>query len=241
MGWEEITCQFTCAESNNQRAWKIVGIFRLAGNTPFPPVFVNYAYLTRVLGVPDRIASLRVVTRQHDAAFQDQIAKQLQEVYSRVGIQVTQAITAAYLTRQNTSQTDVLVNFLLLMSVMIAIVGGFGLTSMMSMNVIQRTREIGVMRAIGASNFSIQQLVVVEGILVSVLGWMAAALLAIPLGQLLCVIGGMAFVQSPLSFVFSTDGFLVWLIMATVIAALASSLPARNAARITVREVLAYE
>jgi putative ABC transport system permease protein len=134
-----------------------------------------------------------------------------------------------------------LINFLILMSVFIAIVGGFGLTNTMSLNVIERTREIGVMRAIGASNLSIQQLVIVEGLLIGVISWGIGALAAIPFGQGLCYLVGIAIVQSPLTFVFSWDGFLVWLVMVLVISALASSLPARSASHLTVREVLSYD
>jgi len=44
-----------------------------------------------------------------------------------------------------------------------------------------------------------------------------------------------------LTFVFSWDGFLVWLVLIMIISALASGLPARTASRLTVREVLSYE
>jgi putative ABC transport system permease protein len=52
---------------------------------------------------------------------------------------------------------------------------------------------------------------------------------------------GIAFIQSPLEFVFSINGCVIWLIGMLVIAAIASLVPARNATRLTVREVLAYE
>ena len=44
-----------------------------------------------------------------------------------------------------------------------------------------------------------------------------------------------------IDFVFSLDGFLAWLAGVLVLSAVASFLPARNAARLTIREVLAYE
>jgi putative ABC transport system permease protein len=52
---------------------------------------------------------------------------------------------------------------------------------------------------------------------------------------------GAGFIQAALSFRFSTGGAALWLLVIVLIATVASLLPARGAARITVREVLAYE
>jgi putative ABC transport system permease protein len=107
--------------------------------------------------------------------------------------------------------------------------------------VIERTREIGVMRAIGASNRSVQSIVIVEGMMIGVISWILGALLAIPIGIAIANIVGRLFFQSPMEFIFSMDGFLVWLVIVLILSALASFLPARSASRLTVREVLAYE
>ena len=66
-----------------------------------------------------------------------------------------------------------------------------------------------------------------------ILGW--------PIGKLMSDAIGMAFVDSPLVYEYSTRGALLWLVAALLISGLASFVPARNAARLTVREVLAYE
>jgi putative ABC transport system permease protein len=51
----------------------------------------------------------------------------------------------------------------------------------------------------------------------------------------------MAFLQVPLSFIFSVQGMLLWLVVVVVLSGVASFLPARSATQLTVREVLAYE
>jgi putative ABC transport system permease protein len=52
---------------------------------------------------------------------------------------------------------------------------------------------------------------------------------------------GVAIMGAPLSFSFSILGLWLWLVVVILLSALASFIPARNAANLTVREVLAYE
>lgn len=221
--------------------WVIVGTYKMAGNVNPPPVYVNYEYLMHTIGAIGRVYSIRVLTEQHDLAYQQQVARALEAAYSAAGLQISGVQTGVEISQQNTSQTDILVYFLLVMAVLIAVVGGLGLTSTMSINVIERTREIGVMRAIGASNASIQSIVIVEGMVIGILSWIVGAILAVPVGMAVGNVVGVAFLQTPLDFAFALDGFLAWLAMVLVISAVASYLPARNASRLTVREVLAYE
>jgi putative ABC transport system permease protein len=139
------------------------------------------------------------------------------------------------------SQFGVIVSFLMIMAVLLAVVGGLGRMGTMSINVLERTREIGVLRAIGAANGAVLRIVIVEGVLIGCISWALGAVLALPLSILLSDAVGMAFMQMPLDFVFSVSGLLIWLGVVVALAALASFLPAWNAARITVRDVLAYE
>ena len=127
------------------------------------------------------------------------------------------------------------------MAVLLATVGGLGLMGTMSLNVIERTREIGVMRAIGASNRSLYQVIVGEGLTIGLISAAIAALLAAPLGYLLSIGVGLAFFQVPLSYQFAFDGVAIWVALAAGIGAAASAIPARSAARLTVCDTLAYD
>ena len=66
-------------------------------------------------------------------------------------------------------------------------------------------------------------------------------LLALPISRVLSDQVGMLFLGAPLSYTYSTTGALIWLVLSVSLAGLASFLPAWNASRLTVRDVLAYE
>ena len=134
-----------------------------------------------------------------------------------------------------------LVVFLLIMALLTAFVGSIGLTGTMGMNVLERTREIGVMRAIGAVDLKIIQSVLVEGLVIGMISWCLAWLLSYPISYLLLMIISQAMFSAPVPLAFTLDGVAIWMVVVLVLSALASILPARNAARLTIREVLAYE
>ncbi len=221
--------------------WQIVGTYEMAGNVIPPLIYANREYLAQVLNQADRVVSLRIVTEPDDPATQLRVAKELEARFKAETIGVSSIDTGAVLIGQQQATTDVLVYFLLVMAVLIALVGGLGLMSTMSMNVMERTRELGVMRSIGASNGAIRQLVLAEGVMVGLLSWVIAVAAAQPLSLGLCNVIGVSLLRSPLEYAFSLPGLLLWLGAVLVISALASLLPARSATRLTVREVLAYE
>ena len=125
--------------------------------------------------------------------------------------------------------------------VLAAIVGGVGLMTTMSINVVERGREIGVMRAIGATSASILGVFIVEGVLVGVLSWLLAMPLSYPGARAFSGVIGKTLFELPLDFQYSVGGGVLWLVVVVVLSALASLWPALNATRVSVREALAYE
>jgi len=109
------------------------------------------------------------------------------------------------------------------------------------MNVLERTREIGIMRSIGATDREIIRMVIVEGLLIGLISFGLAILLAVPFTYLLSSIVSNAVFATPIAVEFTYLGYVIWLGLVILLSSLASVLPARSAARLTIREVLAYE
>jgi putative ABC transport system permease protein len=221
--------------------WQIVGTYTITGNIGVPLLYVNYEYLSHVLGLPGQAYSLRVLTDSHDAASQKRINDQLLALFKQRGIQVGSTQLGADFINGQKATTDVLVYFMMAMAVLITIVGGLGLMGTMSINVIERTREIGVMRAVGASNMDIQGIVIVEGLVIGLISWAISILLSFPITNVLTFGVGMAILTAPMPPVYDFNGIIAWLIFTVVLATLASGLPARRASKLTVRDTLAYE
>ena len=235
---DEITLKINSKKSQ----WHVVGIVRVVGNFGgVGTVYANYPYYTRVTGEVGRTTSVQVVTDKHETAYQTSVQKAMEERLKQAGIRVGGGITSGMIREQNELFFNIIVALLLVMAVLMAFVGGLGLMGTMTLNVLERTREIGVMRAIGASNGAVRQIVLVEGILIGTLSWLIGALVAIPFGSLLSEALGQLIFQMPLHYTVSLDGMIIWFIVVVIISTFASVLPAHNASRLTVREVLAYE
>ena len=136
---------------------------------------------------------------------------------------------------------DILAVFLLIMAILTAIVGSMGLTGTMGMNVLERTREIGITRAIGADDRAVMRTVIAEGVVIGSISFVLAIILSIPITYGLSRIVSLAIFQTPIDVVFTYVGYAIWLGLVLVLSTVASILPAHNAARLTIREVLAYE
>jgi len=84
-------------------------------------------------------------------------------------------------------------------------------------------------------------LILTEGVLISMISWAFGVIVSLPISILLSHVVSTAIFSMPIEFTFTMKGVIIWLVTVLVLSVLASALPARNAARLTIREVLAYE
>lgn len=222
--------------------WLVVGIVQVLSGPPnFIPAYANYAYVSRFTGQVMRGDSAQVKIVSDGSTTPDEVATQLQETLEAQGFNVVSLFTINRIRQISGGIFDIIVYLLSAMGVLIAAVGALGLMGTMSTNVLERTREIGVMRAIGATNGAIQRIVIVEGVIIGLISWLIGALLAYPIGAVISTGVGQVLFNTDLPYTFSSTGVITWFFIVAFLAAIASFLPAWNASRLTVREVLAYE
>lgn len=225
-----------------ESSWRIVGIVLLTGNGGVDIAYANRPALADASGMVGRATNAAVKIRDADDPLaQRTVARALERQYERAGMGVGYSQILSELVANSVNQLDMVVYFLLMMAGLLAVVGGLGLAATMGLNMLERTREIGVLRAIGATDWSMWSIVVAESALVGLISWMLGTLLSYPLGSLLSSGVGMAFMGIWIEHVFCIAGVWLWLGVAIVVSVVAGLAPARRASRISVREALAYE
>ena len=225
----------------HEENWKVVGIFQFVRNLGDPLAYANFEFIADRMHLPNQAASYRVITEKHDAASQQALTRQIDQYLSSKDFKI-QSVQSGNQMQANAAQAiNTLVIFLLIMAILTAIVGSIGLTGTMSINVLERTREIGVMRTIGAVDKVIMQSVVIEGLVIGLITWVLAIALSFPISYILLTIVGEAMMGSAMTLSITPMGIVLWLAVVIALSIFASIMPARNAARLTINEVLAYE
>ncbi len=206
------------------------------------PMAVIYAPPGAVLGVTGRTGDVtrlaRVVTRDHTEASQRAVSRELERTFESVGIEVAGLQSMLDVKKGILDHLVIILVVLTMASAIVIFVGSLGLISTLSINVMQRTREIGVLSAIGATPRTISSHVWIEGVLIGLMSFAVALLLAAPISWLLESVTGRMFFKAPLQFYMSAQAALMWLGLVLVLASLSSLYPAWRASRLTIREAL---
>ncbi len=223
--------------------WQVVGLI-------FDPIITNSAHVPRGVLLRDlhhvnRASTIWIQLARDDAEAQKAVARELRELYREERLRPYALSpfgqdTAAGIVANVLGQFEIIVTLLATMAVVIGLVGSIALAGVLSLNVLERRREIGVLRAVGATSGVIAGLFVGEGLILGWLSWLIALPLSMPASRLM-VEGLSSALRTNLVYQQTPAGALLWLAIITVLSVVAALLPARAATRISVRDSLAYE
>ncbi len=225
--------------------WEVVGVVRQIGaprrglQAPFH-AFVNVDHLDDLTGVNGR-TSVKVRTVDGSANGQNEAEPEINRALADADMGVAAMMSTSNRFQILRDHVVVIVAFLYLMTGLTVVVGSLALASLISINVSERRREIGVMRATGATSYAIQRIVLAEALVIGAISWVVSMVVALPLSILLGNTAGQLFIRSNLENVFSLRGGLVWLAVALVLSVAAAYYPAREASNLPISTVLAYE
>jgi putative ABC transport system permease protein len=234
-----IGSRVTLRQKGRDATFTLVGIVQSPTQRPF--LYAPSAAIDNLTRDAGKAGILMVITERTDAAGERDTGAAVRETLERAGFRISATQTRSEIKASIDTLFTTMLVFVSVMSLLLGVVGGLGLAGTMTMNVVERSREIGVMRAIGARDSSVLAVFMTEGLLIGVLAWLAGVIVSLPVSKVLSDALGQSFVQRPLAFTPALDGIVYWLIVVAVLAIVASFLPAWRATRLAVREVLAYE
>jgi putative ABC transport system permease protein len=123
--------------------------------------------------------------------------------------------------------------------VFLAVPSLIAMLNTLAISVIERTREIGMLRAVGATRQQVRRMVLAEGLLLAAFGTGFGLLAGLYLGYLL--VGAMDVVGFPLRYTFPVVGIVAAIAIGLLFGALAAIIPSRQAARLEIVQALRYE
>ena len=219
------------------RAFHIVGVVE---SGPAPNAYIARETLALIVGTR-AVQSVVLSAETRTTAGQSDLVARLRESLEEQGF----GVANAQLIQANRASVEdhllMVAGFLLIMSQLALVVGGLGLASTMSLAVLERTREIGVLRAVGATHRAIFTLVQVEGLVIALASWLIAIPLSIPVSVLLGKAFSRIMMPLPVRYLPEIEGVALWFAVAVIVSVLATAWPARRAMRVTTAAALAYE
>jgi putative ABC transport system permease protein len=223
--------------------WVVVGTFQFAGISSGMIAYTDYDYLSKMTHLADKSALFRVVSDTPDGSFteQSELARRIETLLEDEGYSIVDVQSGKAMQENVAGGLNILIIVLMVMALLMAVVGSISLTGTMSLNTMERTREIGIMRAIGASDQIIINMVLVEGLIIGTISCILSIIVAVPITLVMGDAISQAVFGASSTFVYLPIGVIIWVVLENLLAVVSSVLPARNAAHLTIREVLTYE
>jgi putative ABC transport system permease protein len=200
--------------------------------------FVPLATLQAAMRAPGEVNTYWVVSSSRDEGAIDRMTVALEDRLAATGTQVTTQVTHVA-RRDNVTQNANLTRSITVLGLVIVLISMVGLVNAITMGVLERTREIGTLRSIGARARDIRRIFATEGLAVALVGWLAG----VPLGWLLA--HGMIRLTSSavgveLGFAFPPANVPLTLVGTVLLALLVLVAPVRRAVRFKPGEALRY-
>ncbi|HET9552207.1 MAG TPA: FtsX-like permease family protein, partial [Anaeromyxobacteraceae bacterium] len=215
-------------------SWHVVGIVEEIGAAGV--VYAADASFDAATGATAGGRLLRVTTGATTPAAQASAIQAIEGALGEAGASVQSVMPLAELRTAMGDHVLVLVRMLEAMAGILGLVGLLGLVSTLSVSVVERTRELAVMKTLGATPARLARLLLAEALAIAGLAYVAGVILSVPLTLLVDrIVGSLGFL-APLPLVLSPAAAGAWLALGAVGTVIATVIPARRAAALSIRE-----
>jgi putative ABC transport system permease protein len=209
---------------------KVKGLFKApAGGSPFGNVTISAALFDRVYQAPQNVYAFVDMAGGVSEANTAKLTGAL-TAYPDAKVQ-----TESQFKKQQESGLNTFLNLLYVLLSLSIIVSLFGIVNTLVLSVFERTRELGMLRAVGMTRRQTRRMIRHESVVTALIG----AALGIPLGVGLAILLGETLGSFTIAIPWGT--LVVFVIAAIVAGLIAAIFPARRAAKLNVLQALQYE
>jgi len=224
--------------------WEIIGLYRVIYGSGFmiEPIYAPQDAVLNLTSQDDKASQVLVNGDVRNLEEESALSDNLKAIFEDAGYGIDFYTTSARLEQRvyADNQFNSIISMLLSLAMLTGMVGGIGLAGSLGISVVERTREIGVLRSIGARSKEIMGIFIMEGVLQGLISFLIATPIAFILAGPMARALGRAMLEVDLDFAFNFTAVAIWLVVVVIISILASIAPARRATKISVNEVLTY-
>jgi putative ABC transport system permease protein len=225
--------------------WRVVGLYRVllvfAGGFSIDAIYAPREAAYDATKKTGKAGMLLVRTREHSLEGCNAVAQRLEDAFDAQHVEIRAIETMPQIRQTSDASFIYMIMMLLVLACLVALVGGIGLMGALWIGVIERTKEIGILRSVGAVSPVILRMFLLEGLIQGLMSWAIAIPVSLLTTPLLANALGQVMFQSRIEYSYNFQAVLIWLGVMVVISTLASIIPARSASRINIRESLSYE
>ncbi len=220
------------------RNWRVVGIVEEIGTGAV--AYVTDSAFDGATGTTGRTKLVRIETNLTNPVAGEELIRSVDKILVEAGIKVERVKPLSLLGTIMGEHVALVVVTLIMTAVLLGLIGLLGLASTMSMNVLERTREIGVMKVGGATPANIQNIIISEGVFIALISWVLAIVVSLPFSAVIgSIIGEMSF-KTPLGLHMSWFAVSLWFALVVILAIFASMIPAKKASQMSIYEAITY-
>ena len=216
--------------NGDQKRFVVKGIFEPpTGGSPFGPVTISARTWDRFNAQPRNLFTFVIMNGGQTDANQAALEQRL------AGFPNAKVQTRSEFIDNQISGLSSILNILYVLLALSVIVSLFGIVNTLVLTVFERTREIGMLRAIGMTRRQVRRMIRYESVITALIGGVLGIALGVVLGGLL--VARVDFID----FTLPVPQLIVFAIASVIVGILAAIFPARRASKLNVLEALQYE
>ncbi len=208
-----------------------------------PKIYIDIRQYDSLLNPGHFVNTLSFVAEKN--SFKEVVAlkKNIEKAISCSDLDIAYVMSQAERVKIIYDHLDIILSTIILLSFLVLVVSAVGMASATGINIWERTREIGVMRAIGATPKKIYTMFLNEGMITCVISILAGLILSYPLSRVAALFFGNLMLgnDAKLDYAFSPSGFFITIAVTLLFGWLASRIPANSAIKVSTQKALSYE